>query len=74
MGSSVLGNQPDPQGLGPKARSPDTSLSPPPSSLQRKQCLKQAGEGGGVFIRCGCLADRLLLSEGHTGSDTTEAT
>ena len=68
MGSPILGNQPDPQGLGPKARPPDTSLSPHPlcrgSGVRR---LRQAGEGGGAFIRCGRLADRLLLSEATQG-------
>ena len=29
--------------------------------------LRQAREGGGAFIRCGCLADRLLLSEATQG-------
>lgn len=30
FGCPVLGRQPDPQGLGAKARPPDTPLSPPP--------------------------------------------
>lgn len=46
MGSPILGSQPDPQGLGPRARYPDTSPSPPLSSPQRKgHVLSHMGQG-----------------------------